>query len=390
MFAGALAFLAVVAGVLATGAYRGDFRIDEAYKISETPFLGLWLDGDFSNPTWFANIVDRINPPVGKYAFGAAIVASGQALPTFPTLAVRDPSIPQLHAPALSEPYRPMLIAVRFVSVIATALTAALLAMILARHHGWISATCAVALFALNFVTRSYEATAVFDPLMTLFFTTSIVLMAVLIATTTPKRLVLTSIAIGIVTALAFQTRLNGLYAFVVALPFLWFALRRKAILASAFTIGAFVVTVLIVNPYYWSTPAIPHEPFSSHAGPLRPIARLVQQKHDLDTVAAPALGSRTEGRTLGGKTRYLFEMMLSERSGILLILGAITGVILLFARWSSLAHPIRAAVLMSLAIVATMVATLPMPWARYLLVDVPPLALIAGFAIGELTAIAR
>ncbi|MEA2464262.1 MAG: hypothetical protein QOJ98_2009, partial [Acidobacteriota bacterium] len=47
--AGVLAFVGVVAGIFLSGSWRGDFRVDEAHKISETAFLRLWLRGDAGN-----------------------------------------------------------------------------------------------------------------------------------------------------------------------------------------------------------------------------------------------------------------------------------------------------------------------------------------------------
>jgi hypothetical protein len=384
---GALAFLAIIAGVLVSESWRGDFRVDEAFKISETPFFGLWIRGDVSNPAWFANIADRLNPTAGKYAFGAAILLTGQELPPLPTLAVRDPSIPPLHSRLLSEPYRPLLHTVRFVSVLSVALTAALLAGILARYHGWVSAVSALTLFALNDVTRTFWGTGVFDPLFTLFFMASVALMTVLAAGPSTRRAVIAGSAIGIVTALAFQTRLNGLFAFIIAVPFLWMSLHRTirtAILATAAVMGTFVITTLVLNPYYWSTPAIPREPFSSHQGPLRPIERLVQQYHDLRSFVAPLKKQRTQAQTLPKKIQFLFEWMLGDVAGMLLVAGATTGIVLLPVRWRAVTPALRVALLMALAVAITMVATLPMPWLRYLLVDVPPLALLGGFGIAE------
>lgn len=389
---GALAFLAVIAGVLVTGSWRGDFRVDEAFKISETPFLRLWIRGDFGHPAWFANIIDRTNPPAGKYLFGVAILSTGQPLPPLPTMAVRDPSVPPLHAPALSAAYRPMLHAVRFVSALSIALIAALLTTLLARHHGWISAAAAFALFALNDITRTFAATGVFDPLFALFFVVSIALMTALAADPPMKRVIIAAVAIGAVTALAFQTRVNGLFAFLIAMPFLWVMLHRairKAVVATTVATGAFVATTMLLNPYYWSTPDVPIEPFSSHHGLLRPIQRLVQQQRDILSIAAPWQDARMEARTVAEKGRFLVEMMLSNLPGVLLGFAALTGVILLAMRWRSIAHPLRAVLLMSLAAVIAMVMSLPMPWLRYLLVDVAPLALLGGFGAGEITRVA-
>lgn len=376
--AGVLAFVGVLAGIFLGGSWRGDFRVDEAHKISETAFLGLWLHGDYENAAWFANIIDRTNPPAGKYAFGLAILLSGQELPSLPTLSVHSPDgdIPTVHAEALSAPYRPLLSAARSVSAVATALTAALLTTLLARYHGWVSAVAACAFFSLNFLTRDYAATAVFDPLFALFFTVCTALTAA-----SPRRIVPAAVLIGIVTALAFQTRLNGLFAFVIVMPFLWIASRsRRAIVIAT---AVFVATTLILNPFYWSTTTLP--PFSSHDTPLRPVQRLLQQQQDLQRLAAPLQEARMEGGTLVEKVRYVCEMIMSDLSGLLLMLGAIAGAVVLALRWRLLAPALRVGLLMSLAVIATMVATLPLPWPRYLLVVIPPLALLAGFGAAEM-----
>jgi hypothetical protein len=196
---------------------------------------------------------------------------------------------------------------------------------------------------------------------------------------------VLASIGVGITTALAFQTRLNGIYAFIVAIAFLWITLRhaiRKAVLATLLTTAAFVGTTLLLNPYYWSTPSRPIEPFSSDRGPMRPITRLVQQKKDLEFAASFVQPRRGEGRTPLEKVEYLF--VTRDLPGFFLRLSAMLSVVVLLVRRNFVAPPMRIAVLMSLAIVATMVLTLPMPWTRYLLVDLGPLALMAGFTTSE------
>jgi 4-amino-4-deoxy-L-arabinose transferase-like glycosyltransferase len=379
--AGMLAFVVVGGGILLSGEWRGDFRVDEAHKISETAFFGVWLRGDAGNVAWFATIIDRTNPPAGKYAFGLAILLSGRELPSLPTLAVHSPdgNIPPTHGQALSAPYRPLLPAARSVSALATALTAALLAVVLARYHGWIAAVAACALFSLNFLTREYAATAVFDPLFALFFTACLALTAA----ASTRRLVSSAALVGIVTALAFQTRLNGLLAFVISMPFLWLALRRGRALGIATAV--FVAATLFLNPFYWSTPAAAVAPFSSHGGPLRPAERLLQQKQDLERLAAPLQEAPAEGRGIGGRVRYLCEMVMSELSGVLLMLGAVAGGLLLAVRRRLLAPNLRLALLMSGVVIATMVVTLPLPWPRYLLVAIPPLALLGGFGTAEL-----
>ena len=60
------------------------FQIDEVDKISETHFLRLFVHGDFQSPEWFRYVIDRTNPPVGKYALGGAILVQGLPLPAAP------------------------------------------------------------------------------------------------------------------------------------------------------------------------------------------------------------------------------------------------------------------------------------------------------------------
>jgi hypothetical protein len=345
------------------------------------------MRGDFGNAAWFANKYDRTNAPTGKYVFGMAILLTGQTLPPLPTLSVRDPTIPPIHPTELSAPYRPMLHAVRFASTISIALAAAILTALLGRYHGWISAASAFAFLALSDITHTLEATAVFDPLFALFFMTSIALMTALAARPSARRVAVAGISIGVVTALAFQTRLNGLFAFLIAMPFLWVTLRRnmrQLLLATALATGVFAATTLILNPYYWSTPATRIEPFSNQNGLLRPIERLVQQRQDLLEIAAPLRAMHPEGRTVVERVQYLLEMMLSDLPGLLMVFSAFAGTIILGVRWRTVTPPLRVAMLMSLAVAVTMVATLPLPWLRYLLVTVPPLALVGGFAAGE------
>lgn len=360
MLAGVIAFAAVLAAVLLPGSWlRDDFRVDEAHKISESAFLRLWLNGDVSNPAWSANIVDRTNPPVGKYALGAAILLSGKPLPGLPTLPVR-------HNQEESRPYRPLLPVARIPSMVATALTAALLALALARYQSMLCAFVAVALYALTGLTRICATWAVFDALFTLFFGSVIVLTVSLVNANTWRRIVLTAIAIGVAAALAFQTRLNGLYALLIALPFIAIVLKRKSPAAVLVTALAFGAAAFAVNPYYRNAP----------------LERLLQQKHDLERIAAPLQEGRTEARTIGGKARYLVQVVMLDAGGAVTMLAALAGLLLIPVRWHTTTPPMRIALLMSLTVAATMVATLPLPWNRYLLVVIPPLALIGAFAI--------
>jgi hypothetical protein len=383
--AGALAFLAVSAGLVLGETWRGPFRIDEAHKISETAFLRLWLEGDLRSSAWFANVIDRTNPPAGKYAFGLAILLSGQELPPLPTLAVHSPDgdIPRLHPDALSAPYRQYLMPVRAASAISVALTAALLAATLTRYDGWLAALVACGLFFLHPVTTAYATTAVFDPLFALFFMACIPLVAFAAGSGTARRVAMAAALVGIVSALAFQTRLNGILAGAIAMGFLGAASgpnKRRVLAALAIALGSFAATTLAVNPFYWSTPERTSARFSTPAGLTRPMVRLAQQKEDLERLAAPLRQRRPETHSLSGRTRYATARLRSGAAGVSLLLGAAAAVTLLARRWRTRTRAIQVAVAMSLVVAMTMILTLPMPWQRYLFVVIPPLALLAGF----------
>lgn len=364
VFAGVLAFAAVLTSILLPGSWRrDDFRVDEAHKISESAFLGLWLQGDFSNPAWSGNIVDRTNPPVGKYAIGAAILLGGHELPSLPTLPVR-------HSGERNTRYRPLLPSARFPSMLATALTAALLATLLARYRSPVAAAIAVVLHTMTGLTRICATWAVFDALFTLFFLCVIALAVSLASAATWRRIVVTALAIGVAAALVFQTRLNGLYAFLIAVPFMAMALKRRAPAAIAIAGVAFVLATLALNPYYWSDP----------------LERLLQQKSDLESLAAPLQEGRAEGRTVPEKALYLLQVVMLDAAGAVTTLAALAGLVLAAVRWRATTPPMRMVLLLSAATIVTMVATLPLPWPRYLLVTVPPLALLAAFAIAPKT----
>lgn len=384
---GLLAFAVLLTTAAASGRWRGDFRIDEAHKISETAFLRLWLRGDVSNDAWFANVVDRTNPPAGKYLFGAAILLSGQALPPLPTLAAFSPNgfVPAYHPEHLSAPLRPLLGATRAASSVATALTAALLTALLARRHSAAAATIGLILFATNFLTRAFWSTAVFDPLFSLFFMLLVALATSLDNSQSRLRIIGVSTAIGVAAAITFQIRLNGLFGVAIAVLFAALAVRRSArtlAYAAATAMASSLAATLLLNPYYWSTPASPIMPFAAQTGMTRPIERLLEQKRDLETLAGPI--RLAQPLTFGKRLRFLSEVVFGDLAGLLLAMAAATGVLMLAFRWRAFAPELRRALLMSIAVVIMMVVTLPLPWPRYLLVVVPPLAFLAAVGVAE------
>jgi len=344
----ALAFLLVPILVARSGAARGGFRIDEAHKISETALLRAWPHP--RDPAWTATIIDRTNPPVGKVLFALAIVASGHPLPALPTLGryERNGIIPATFPSEVTRPYEPCLGPARAVSTIAVALIAALVAWCAMRAGGVFGAVVAVALLLTNFATQLVWATAVFDPLLTLWETA-------LLALALRPRMRFAPIATGIVGALAFQTRINGALFFLVTLPF---ARRRWQALI------AFAVTVLLVNPYYWPNPP----------------ARLFAQIRDLRWLLERIPARLT---AFDGKWQFLLEIVGGDVPGLLLLFAAAAGTIVVAMRWRVLPYDARIAGAWCLATIIAFVVWLPVAWPRYMFATVPPLCVLAAVGCG-------
>lgn len=396
------AFAALFAVYVWRGALRGGFRIDEAHKLSETRQLGLLLQGKFNDPEWFANVVDRTNPPVGKYVFGFAALLAGEPLPDQPSLARAagpDAYIPPVFSKELSEPYRPLLVPARTASLVATSLTAAILAWVVARRVGSVAAVLAVAVDASNFLTTTHGASAVFDSLLT-FFTVGAAALALALwrdERVQPRVAVTVGIASGLLAGLAFETRFSGAIAFGAALVLgcVRPASRREWGVIGRFVAGlaiTFVFVAVSVDPYYWGHPAkgaVEARFSDASVVPVRIVERARYRLGDLD-----ALLARTRTRTSAfegfrAKSRFAFEIIGGDVQGLLLILGAFLAIALLGAGaipWQSA----PAALVAWGALVAFAIgAWLPVAWPRYLLITVPPLAASAATGFSELARLA-
>jgi 4-amino-4-deoxy-L-arabinose transferase-like glycosyltransferase len=382
-----VAFSLVLLAVRFTGAARGGFRIDEAHKISETPFLSLWINGRWHDPAWFADLVDRTNPPVGKYAFALAIRGAGLPLPQLPTLGARSVEhyVPPIHPPELSEPYRRYLPAVRPVSTLATALFAAVIAWCSARNKRAATALVATTLLLTNYLTQLFWATAVFDPLLTLF--AALLLPATIAVARRGKWSIAGWCGVGLAGALAFQTRLSGIVFFLatIALVSIYTVIRGRLRELPGGVAAAglvFLFAVLLLNPYYWSRP----EPggaavaaFDAPRGPLTPVARLRGQLHDAQLLMATPAVKAAELRTVASRWRFMMEIVFGDVAGLLLFFGSALGTIELALRWRSHSDPYRLAALWCVTTTTVFVWLLPLAWPRYLLVIVPPLSYLAG-----------
>jgi hypothetical protein len=371
----AVTLLLVPLLAIRTGAARGDVRIDEAHKISESAFFPLWMRLDFRNPAWTADIVDRSNPPVGKYLFGLSIVLSGQRVPNLPTLSIYagDGLVPPLFPPELSRPYEQFLPAGRRVAIACTALIAAIVTWCTARIAGPIGATVAVVFLLTHFLTRIYGATAIFDPILALFATILLAIAASAAGARTRMRFAALMTAAGVAGALAFQTRLNGLLFFVVTLLVVLLIPRTRSdtIIGFAAASAAFVIVTLAVNPYYWPSP----------------VTRFASQLSDLRVLLSRCGGRLT---TLAAKVGFAWEIVCGDLQGLLLLLAAIAGVAALVVRWRNLARLDRLVGAWSVITIVAFIVWMPVPVQRYLLVTIPPLCCLSALGFSGAVALVK
>lgn len=336
------------------------WRVDEAHKVSETYALRLALEGRWNDPAWSANIVDRTNPPVGKYAFGLAALLAGEELPKVPSLSrlagpdgVMEPYVAAEHA----APYLPLLAPARRASALAMALTVGLVTFAAARMRGVLAAALACALCAGHWLTWDFGADAIFDPLLTLLVFATCVECGDGESPLPHSAWIL----LGATCALAFQTRLNGGIALAASLAVL---LVRKRWLAAVIVTSTFVIAAIAINPYYW---ADPFTRFPEQISDLRTILHGLTR----DGVRLPLWAAESSSRTPVAWTALQKLRFAWITLGPVLLGGAIAGC--WFARRR------RDVLVWCGAVLLGTLAWLPLPWARYLLVVLPPLALLAG-----------
>ena len=323
-------FVLSAAWLSITGHLDGDFRIDEAHKISETYFLRLIERGDFRNPDWLSSPIERSNPPVGKVLFGLAMQADGIELPNDMTFAAHpDPAGRPLQ-------FRPALRPVRVVSLVATSGTAALACVL--------AGPLASLLFMGGFLVNTYGTSGIFDPLLTFF----VVAAAVPIArkVTWPRTVAAASLA-----ALAFDTRASGALALLGVCILLGRDWRKS--LAS---VAIFAAVATALNPVFW-------------------LAGWIQPFRDLSAILA---GTGEHRLTPLEKIDFVSEYAFGDVFGILVLLG------LPFAYWRTEGR-IR---WWCAATVIVFTAWLPVGYPRYVLLVMPALAVASAIGYRQLVVI--
>jgi hypothetical protein len=329
-------FLAAAATIWASGRLKGDWRIDEAHKISETARL--------SPSAWRHSRAERANPPVGKWIFALAAPRVPYD-PAFTERAARGERIPPPH---LASAYARALPRVRMVSLIATALTAALV-------YALSESFLAVLLYFFSFLTQTFAATAVFDPLLTLFVVAAAVQLARKV--TWPR-----TFAAAVLAGFAIDVRLSGALALAGVLALL---LVRRRFVQAAVAGGISLVLAAAMNPFFFT------------------------QFHDLQVL----LDATGEHRlSAAEKLRFVSEYAFGDFVGIAILVG------LVFAPFGlrpsrprspgnehgRAGRPAGAggtpALLAWCAIIAILfTAWLPVGYPRYVLIIIPALAIAAA-----------
>jgi len=379
----------------------GPFRIDETHKISETVFWRLLRAGEISAPEWFAHPVDRANPPVGKFLFGASIEIHGVDLPTDP--APGRPSGAGLRDRAAEQLHRARLIPVRRVSALATGVTAAVLVAAALLLHGRLAALLTLFFYLGSELVRYFATTAVFDPLLTLFVTATLLPLLMLWHSPPLSRAIGATAAAALFAALAWQTRVSGLLALgAIGLMLIAAAVRgqgsgvRGQVVTKSLLTGSalFCLAVIVcgivgtaINPFYWSRPLDPRvEPRfrESRLLPLRVAHRHAQQLQDLEEIYARERPLHPH-LTPAGKFRFAAEILLSDWTGLAMAAGLLLAIYLRLRGASRQSSTTSFALLWSAAIAGGIILWLPFPWPRYLLLALPPLALLGAIGWSDL-----
>ncbi len=361
------------------------FQMDEAHKISETHFLRLFLSGDVHAPEWFRFVLDRTNPPVGKYIFGASILLHGLPLPPAPSLAsvAPDGQIPAFFPRETNARYAKYLVPCRRAALAATALTAALLVWCAMRLHGLTAAAAALLLFTFHDVTRGWGGIAVFDPLIALAAMAVAPPVWALWRDPARRSWPIFAVVAGVICGLAIGVRLNGVVALVFAVAALLVTFVRHR---SRATLGALILVILMaaivliaVNPYYWAA-----APGANDGLPLRVVHRFQEQLRDLRTIMrglerghilihGPVRRLGFFGLTLfGGAVGTALWLAVSVGTLLPVIRGRVTDDLRFFWVWA-------------VVIAGATALWLPVPFQRYLMIAIAPLALIAGIGVSEL-----
>jgi hypothetical protein len=191
---------------------------------------------------------------------------------------------------------------------------------------------------------------------------------------------------LGLLSAIAFQTRLNGLIAFGMVMVVLgadYLTRRRRGpLIGGAAACAVFLVVSVALNPFYWANP----KPESASlvamtadgALPVRVIHRFGRQVASLQR-QLELQPERWRLRTVGSRIGFASSVLTSGKAGKVALLGALLLVPMMFR---GQAEDRRAAQLVGLScgvMIAVFAVWVPLAWDPYVLVILP-----AWIAVGS------
>lgn len=359
------------AGFASAGFLRGDWRIDEAHKISETVFLRYVLEGDIRNEEWFCNRIERANPPVGKYILGTGILLSGAPLPARPSLSTGlgpDYFVPAIFPAETSRPWLNARGAARNTALVCTSITGAMIFVLVARLLGVWCGVAAWLAWTTSPVVETYGATATFDPILTML------VVAAAVPALRPGHLTASAaVRAGVLAGLAAATRLSGALALVALAP-RFASTTRRLRLGSCVLISS-VLTLVVVDPFLWGSVAECAASLSESSR-WRPVGRMIWRIEDLAALSE-MLHQRGAGEWNMSKAQFAIEHLAGSVPGLMTLCVAFVSLLSFYQR-----PHLRALLLWAAITGAGLIAWLPFPWPRYLTTPAAAMAVLAGCGV--------
>jgi hypothetical protein len=362
--------------------------VDEGQRIAESYFLRLAEAGAFAHPDWFRVDTDSSHPQVNKYFFGLAVQAHGVELP-------RDLALPRYYEsgglaatgwqppPQLMPVYGPMLRPSRRAALLCNVISWMAVTWLLLRWCGAGAALLAAAIFTRHYLPLTFYARARSDALQACSFTLTLLPLAVLWRGVRGRTAVFAAVLIGVLSAVCFQTRLNGLLTLGgAAVVLILLAVRQRTwqpiVLLAIATITCATLS-LLSNPYYWAeprpAPGLAAVYLAGEPLPLRVLHRFNTQVADLQTLlekhAYDALPSPLD------RGRFVARVLFSGLAGWLVLGGAIAALALCLRRstHSTLLLPCVWAV----SVIGVFTLWLPLGWEPYVMMIFPTAVLLAA-----------
>ena len=359
--------------------------VDEGQRIAEGYFWRLAIAGDFTNADWFRDIAVRSHPPVSKYFFGAAVSLAGVPPPHNLELVDAYDRGATGMPPEFAAEYLPRLQPARLASFGCHVLTALILFAVALRTTGPLAAVASQIILFRHYLFATTIFYARSDTLQTLCATSTIVLLLVCVSVSRKPAMLTAATLAGVLSALAFQTRLDGGVVLLMSASFLiahdYRQPRRVASCLAAMTV-AFLVVAVGINPYYWAIPypafGVPSIFLTPDPLPSRIVHRYLQQFADLRSLLS-FVEPQWHLDSIPQRVAFAASVFFSGKAGIATLVGWLLAVVAMLRRLLT-SHE-RATLAWAFTGVSAITIWIPLSWDFYLLIVLP--AGVLGCAVG-------